>query len=153
MASEVIYNVYWEGPYEWEKRYEGVKDYHVLYQIYGAHHLYGRDVLLYIGLSQELSRRLDEHNAQVDFAYDKVSVRFGAISKFLNWDDWRKSKGNYKKANPDLLAQIEALLIYAHQPIYNNQHKWDAAIAKGIRIFNTGHHGQLFPEISHKYFS
>ena len=49
--EEEIYIVHWDGPYSIEQIKEIKDTGYVLYQIYGSHHLYGRDVLLYIGES------------------------------------------------------------------------------------------------------
>jgi hypothetical protein len=136
MNEEKIYDVNWEGPFKWEKVEKYIRACHVLYQIYGAHHLYGRDVLLYIGLTARPSGvRLREHS----------------IGKFTTWEDWEQ-EGDYEKAAPGLVQRIEELLIYAHQPAYNTKSKSGLVLAEGIRIFNTGRLGQLFPEVSYKYF-
>jgi hypothetical protein len=152
MDNEKIYDVYWEGPFEWGKGERECKDNHVLYQIYGSHHLYGRDVLLYIGSTLRTPfERLREHEEWLEDEYDKVSLRFGSVGEFTNWKDW-DSDEDYKKANGELVERIEALLIYAHQPAYNQASKSQAMRANGIRIFNSGRLGQLFPEVSYKYF-
>lgn len=151
MSNETIYDIYWEGPFEWDEKDQHIKDRHVLYQIYGAHHLYGRDILLYIGMtSKGVNQRLKEHEKWVYEEYDKVSIRIGSLGQFTSWKDW--SEGDYKEAEKSLVGQIEALLIYAHQPVYNKANKEQAKKAKGIRIFNSGFLGQLFPEISYRYF-
>jgi len=151
MYNETIYDIYWEGPFEWEEKDKHIKKHHVLYQIYGAHHLYGRDVLLYIGMtSKGVKRRLKEHEGWISEEYDKVRVRIGSLGEFTTWKDWRE--GDYKEAEKSLVERIEALLIYAHQPVYNKANKEQSEKAKGIRIFNSGFLGQLFPEISYRYF-
>ncbi len=152
MDGEKIYDVYWEGPFEWDEREEKIKGFHVLYQIYGLHHTYGREVLLYIGSSgRSLKDRLREHEEWLEDEYDKVSLRFGSIGEFKSWKDWDTNQ-NYPKANENLVRKVEALLIYAHQPSYNDRNKSIAERAKGIRIFNSGRSGQLFPEVSYRYF-
>jgi len=150
--NEKIYDIYWEGPFEWDQREAKIKDEHVLYQIYGSHHLYGRDVLLYIGSSvRGLKERLREHEEWLEDEYDKVTLRFGSVGEFTNWKDW-DTDDSYTKAKEDLVQRIEALLIYTHQPPYNQINKSQAMKSKGIRIFNSGRSGQLFPEVSYKYF-
>jgi hypothetical protein len=150
--NEKIYDVYWEGPFEWDGRDKKIRDHHVLYQIYGFHHAYGREVLLYVGSSgRSLKERLKEHEEWLEDEYDKVTLRFGSVGEFTNWKGWDTDE-DYKKANGELVERIEALLIYAHQPAYNQASKSQAMRAKGIRIFNSGRLGQLFPEVSYKYF-
>jgi hypothetical protein len=51
------------------------------------------------------------------------------------------------RAKPSLVEQVEALLIYAHQPAYNSMSKGSVTVAKGLRILNTGRLGHLLPEI------
>jgi len=151
MCNETIYDIYWEGPFEWEQKDKPIEKHHVVYQIYGAHHLYGRDVLLYIAMtSKGVKKRLKEHAGWISEEYDKVRIRIGSLGKFTSWRDWRK--GDYEEAENSLVEKIEALLIYAHQIVYNKANKEQAENAKGIRIFNSGFLGQLFPEISYRYF-
>ena len=152
MDNEKLYDVYWEGPFEWEKREDNLKEHHVLYQIYGSHHLYGRDVLLYIGLtSRDMKERLREHKEWINDEYDKVTIRFGSLGEFTTWRDWDTDE-SYVKPDSNAVERIEALLIYAHYPVYNERNKSQAEKARGIRIFNSGRLGQLFPEISYRYF-
>ena len=154
MDNEKIYDVYWEGPFEWEKGERECKDNHVLYQIYGSHHLYGRDVLLYIGSTLRTPfERLREHEEWIEDEYDKMTVRFGSISDFTGptWEEQEKRKP-YPKTKEYVVEAVEALLIYSNQPAYNSRNKADAKKGKGIRIFNTGRIGHLLPEVSYKYF-
>ena len=150
MNEETIYYVYWEGPFDWEAQGKYAKDHHVLYQICGAHHLYGRDVLLYIGsTSRNIAKRTKKQEELIEGTYDKATVRFGSVGKFTTWEDFYKQRksGNFQKASPGLTRQIEALLIFAHQPVYNTKNKKDFA-DMDIRVFNTGRSGQLFLEVS-----
>jgi hypothetical protein len=151
MGKEVIYDIYWEGPYSWEEKNNHFKKQHVLYQLYGAHHLYGRDILLYIGSTEKGIQRLKEHEWWVNYEYDSIRVRLGSLGRFTTWDKWNKIE-NYKKADMKIVHKIESLLIFAHQPAYNQVNKENANKAKGIRIFNSGKFGQLFPEVSYKCF-
>jgi len=53
MADEELFEVFWDGPYDCnEDNICAEEKAKVLYQIYGSHHLYGRDVLLYIGRTE-----------------------------------------------------------------------------------------------------
>lgn len=151
--KEIIYDIYWEGPFNWEKRNDEkiVKSHHVLYQIYGLHHLYGDKVLLYIGMTSDGIKRLDQHNKWVQDEYDNVEFRIGSLGEFVSWEYW-DSESDYPKADDDIVKQVEALLIFAQQTAYNTKNKEDAEIAKGLRIFNSGKSGKLLPEVSYKYF-
>ena len=149
--EEKIYDVFWEGPYPWDKRKKYKPD-HVLYAMHGSHHLYGRDVLLYIGRTDtDLETRLNAHEKWVADEYDDMTVRFGSVGPFTNWTDW-DTDGRYTKANQDVVRGIEALLINAHQPAYNTMGKNSLACAKGLRVFNSGRCGHLLPEVSYLYY-
>jgi hypothetical protein len=149
MADEDLYEVFWDGPYDCDEDNACAKDKaKVLYQIYGSHHLYGRDVLLYIGRTERTPfKRILEHEEWIQDEYDKMTVRYGSIREFGGW----KNKKPYL-VEASFVKKVEALLIYANQPAYNSRNKTDAEIAKGIRIFNSGKLGHLLPEVSYKYF-
>jgi len=150
---DTIYDVFWEGPFEWDKRHPHLKDHHVLYAIEGTHPIYGRDVLLYIGRTDAgIGNRLSNHEEWVEYEPDLIKVRVASVGEFINWEEWEK-EGDYPKADPDIVEQIEALLIYAHQPAYNTRGKSGLAPKIGIRIFNTGKSGLLLPELSYLYYS
>ena len=154
MDNEKIYDVFWEGPFEWEKGKRECKNGHVLYQIYGSHHLYGRDVLLYIGSTLRTPfERLREHEDWIEDEYDKMTIRFGSISEFTSarWKEQEKRRP-YRRPKGSVIGAVEALLIYANQPAYNSRNKIDAKKASSIRVFNTGRIGHLLPEVSYKYF-
>lgn len=154
MNNEKTYDVYWEGPFEWGTKGKKTKPYHVFYQIYGSHHLYGRDVLLYIGLtSRDMKERLKEHKEWISDEYDKITVRFGSINEFTS-SSWEKQEKRrpYPRPKESVIEAVEALLIYANQPAYNSRNKTGAKKARDFRIFNTGRIGHMFPEVSYKYF-
>ena len=149
---EKIYIVHWEGPFAWEKYKEHVESgSHVLYAINGSHHIYGSNVLLYIGKSErDLDERLQEHASWVEEEYDSMTVRIASIGDFTSWEDWEDGE-RYKKAAPNVIMGVESLLIYSHQPAYNIMNKGGAGASKGFRIFNTGKIGRLLPEVSSLY--
>ncbi len=152
--EERIINVHWEGPYEWKGKNTTSKLGHAIYSIYGSHHLYGRNVLLYIGMTKRdnLNHRLSEHRWVAE-EYDQTTVYLGSIGDFSTWNEWEQDdEETYDMPDEDLIKMVEALLIYSHQPAYNQKSKESAYAAKGIRIFNTGRIGQLFPEVSYRYF-
>jgi len=151
MNKEIIYDIYWEGPFDWDIKSKKVKPHHVLYQIYGFHHLYGNNVLLYIGTTSHGINRIKDHEYWIEEEYDNVEIRVGSVREFTGWEGWKKPV-NYPKPQRKLVEKVEALLIYAHQPVYNMRNKQGANTAKNIRIFNTGKPGSLFPELSAAYF-
>jgi len=149
--KETIYDVFWEGPFEWDNIEEHIEPTHVLYGLQGFHHLYGHDVLLYIGRTGAgLNNRLSNHDTWVEDEYDLMKVRIASIGEFIGWKQ-RNEIETYPKADPDIVHRIEAMLIYAHQPAYNTMNKESVKRARGIRIFNTGKSGPLLPEISFWY--
>ncbi len=151
-TQEVSYDIYWEGPYDWDTRKGKAKSHHVLYQLYGQHPIYGRDVLLYIAMTKDGAERLEQHEQWIRDECDKMTFRLGSLGEFTSWEEWNKP-GDYRKKERDIVQQVEALLIYAHQPAYDSSNKSSAKdISEGIRIFNSGHFGQLLPELSYRYY-
>lgn len=141
-----IYDVYWEGPYSLEaitqdRNRELVKEWHCLYQIYGDHPTYGRDVLLYIGKTERaIKERLSEHYSRFYNQCEEVKVFFASFGNFTSWAEMRKD--NYDPVSQDsvMLNAIESLLIYAHQPSYNIKSLSGTVFffGKNFRIFNAG---------------
>jgi len=153
--KERIINVHWKGPYLFEDaQKEDIQPGYVLYQIYGLHHLYGSDVLLYIGKTEEgLNQRLSQHGRWIAEEYDKVRFRMGSLGIMNSWDDWEEEgPWDFPEEEPELIGFVESLLIYSHQPVYNTMNKNSAGMAKGLRVFNTGEIGRLFPEVSYEYY-
>jgi hypothetical protein len=155
MFKEKIYDVYWEGSFRWEERKNLTNLDHVLYSLHGTHSLYGQNVLLYIGkTSVNPKNRFWGHGSWIKEEYDEMTIKVASIGKFTNWKDWKNyGSDTYpsKLIDVDVIDAIETLLIFAHQPAYNTANKGKAKKAEGIRIFNTGKLGQLFPEVSYYY--
>ncbi|RJX75236.1 hypothetical protein DZ860_00685 [Vibrio sinensis] len=161
MCSEVvpIIDAYWEGPYSSAaiKKLEGIKG-HCLYQIYGSHPVYGRDSLLYIGLSDrdEIFKRLEEHT-WIQNQADLCQIYIASCGNFANWEAWRKDGRKRYDRNESkniTLSAIESLLIYAHQPSYNSAGlKSTSFAAKPFRLFNSGKRALLLPEVSTQFYS
>ena len=122
----------------------------MLYALYGAHPLYGRDILLYVGKAEKgAGKRLPDHK-WVKYEYDRVTVRLASVGKFVDWSDWEADE-RYTRASKMITCPIEALLLLANQPVYNQMGKNTTAQAKGCRLFNTGRLGHLLPEASYLY--
>ncbi len=155
--SELIWIIHWDGPFTIEEAKEEKKRHagYVLYQLLGYHNLYGFNSLLYIGqTSAGIKTRLGQHDDWIRDEYDVVTVRLGSISKFAGWEKWKSQQKPYKypAGNPEIIGCAEKLLIYANQPAYNVANKNSAKDSQNMRVFNTGHLGSIFPEISSWYF-
>lgn len=154
-----IYDVYWEGPYSLDAVIKDrnrtiVKECHCLYQIYGDHPAYGRDVLLYIGKTErDIKERILEHRGRFSNQCDEVKIFFASFDIFTSWAEMTDS--DYAPVSEDnvTLNAIESLLIYAHQPAYNSRSLSGTAFSnKNFRIFNTGRRKSLMLEISTQFY-
>ncbi|MGL0930726.1 hypothetical protein ACSTDZ_17005 [Vibrio vulnificus] len=154
-----IIDVYWEGPYPSNglKKLKDIKG-HCLYQIYGSHPVYGRDSLLYIGMSErdEIFKRLDEHT-WIQNQADLCQIYIASCGNFTGWKAWNKDKRErYDSLEFEhiTLSAIESLLIYAHQPSYNSAGLKSKSFAeKPFRLFNSGRRAMLLPEVSTQFYS
>lgn len=106
------------------------KNSNVLYQIYGSHHIYGPNVLLYIGKTERnFAKRLDEHLKSFFLYANNLSFSIGTL---VNYEDQ--------------LDIPESILIANHKPALNKtnihtvQHTEDK---RKIIIINNGNHGML----------
>lgn len=149
MENVKIYHLLWEKVEYQDFESLNEKKHYGIYQIYGDHPIYGRDILLYIGKAQEqtFAQRLSQHD---DFEETNLRITKLYIGMFLNMDD-----NNYVNWG-DSIDEAEKILIKAHCPAYNS------SMIKGIItddslsnivIFNWGDFGQLLPEISGLRFS
>ena len=118
-----------------------------LYQVYGEHPVYGRDVLLYIGKTkgQTFAQRF-KNKHDYDFIESMLKAKELYIGRFYEFGDC--NKGNWNE-NIDI---AEKILIKAHCPAYNAQDikyllpKPEAE--EIVIILNWGDYGDLLPEIS-----
>lgn len=97
----------------------------VLYQIYGDHHIYGRDVLLYIGISTSVEARFSAHLKGVFQNVHNKSVSLGVIA---NEQDIK-------------LEVVESILIANHKPAFNKEYIHDidpSAKQEKTIIINNG---------------
>lgn len=156
MSNNTIYDIFWEGPYKLDDinkyKSELVHDGHCLYQIYGDHPCYGRDVLLYIGKTlQGVATRMSQHNNRFSSQVEEVKVFIASCHEFTDWNH-RNSIKKYGPIDSDTLDQIESLLIYAHQPAYNSDKITTLTTKHIFRIFNSGRRKSLLPEISTEFW-
>ncbi len=152
---ETIYDVYWEGPFTWKGKAMHFKPHHVLYAIYGVHHLYGPNALLYLGKTDcSVKNRCSIHEEWVADEYDTVTIRVASVGPFQGWATWDPKKNPSPAPDRKIVEGVESLLLYAFQPTYNGKDKQRLRDeAKGMRIFNTGRVGRFLPELSYLYFS
>jgi len=121
----------------------GPTDYGI-YQIYGAHHVYGSDALLYIGLAerQTFSTRLSQHRwCHVNHDAGRLQFYVGHLFGGPTPDDptWC-----------DFIRLAERLLIHAHKPAENAQ-KEIAALDEDlwhVHVLNWSQYRDLMPEVS-----
>lgn len=109
-----------------------ITDKKVLYQIYGNHHIYGRNILLYIGKSINVNRRLDQHLKSVFNFVNNRSVIIGTID-----DEFFKEED---------LEIPESILIANHKPSFNKEfiHELSPKAKQyKILVINNGNHEML----------
>ena len=146
MAEIEIINVMWEGPLTPEEacKKKGSIDYGV-YQYYGDHHVYGLNVLRYIGSAsdQTFGRRLSQYKFK---EWDQnIQIYLGRIEK--------EKKGSLldDRAWGDMIVRAEKLLIYACAPAKNASdiaNPPEVVKHKELLILNWGKYGSLLPEVS-----
>ena len=102
---------------------------HALYLLYGDHHIYGRDTLLYIGISAYVDNRIKTHFNGVFGYVNNLSVSFGKIEDYN-----------------DSLEIPESILIACHKPSYNKEFIHDIspkAKQHKIIVINNGNNEML----------
>ena len=137
--------VYREIVIDWSKKHhlESVEDIakltvdtsNVLYMHYGDSHIYGRDVLLYIGISINAENRLKTHLKGVFGVVNNLSVSIGTVDTFPNSLDIHSD-----------LEIPESILIANHKPSFNKEFIHDISPkAKGMKtiIINNGKNAML----------
>lgn len=147
------YDVCWYGPFDHCDN-DALKDGNlVLYMLCGTHGLYGKNVPLYIGRTDRTIRvRIREHT-WINSEPDPVLIYAAAISPaFSLWAEVENIM-NYPPPSESVINEIESLLIYAHQPVYNSRAKGGLqTMSQHIHVFNTGRRSTLYPELSSHYW-
>lgn len=139
-------NIEWRGGYSVEeiKNFQG-ENHCGLYQIYGAHPIYGSNVLLYIGKVsyQDFETRIQQHKNDI-WAYNQdsknISIYIGYLggNKEVSDNQWDKE-----------ITMAEKLLIFTHKPAYNSLNiKTVKDVDIGLHILNWGSYRSLMPEVS-----
>jgi hypothetical protein len=156
----------WDGPYTLDdigyyetadvckyelknaKLNDDCKDYGV-YQVYGAHPIYGNDVLLYIGQAaqQTFAKRLSQEGWEYNQDYKNVKLYVGRLfseQQPVSLERW-----------DELIDIAEKMLIFSHEPARNSSNILNVLKNKNvlkrfedIRIFNYDNYRSLMPEIS-----
>lgn len=145
-------HINWEGPYTYEKalQFRNENGDYGVYQIYGTHPVYGRDVLIYIGkadyqtfgkrLSQEQWRTTNSDSSALNVYIGKLGGYGGTPSN----EEWSRQ-----------ISAAERMLIVAHWPAGNSS---GLNVSFGedyhdIHVLNWGNHRSLLPEVSGARYS
>jgi hypothetical protein len=147
MTTKNIY-IDWDGPYtldELEELDDPRIDYG-LYQVYGAHPLYGEEVLLYLGATggeRTFGARLAEEQSywEVEEDFQPLIIYVGRLMGVV-----APTNGVWEEEMELALR----LLIFAHAPVFNAR---EVAAApdddlKNVHVVNWGEHLDLAPEVS-----
>lgn len=124
--------------YNNDKELDLPSHHHVLYQIYGFSPIYGKDSLLYIGITKDSVRRIKQHLKAVFGRGLDLKLRLGQI----DWAD---------KEDAALLEVTESILINLHKPSYNSEYLhglYTKALDAPYMILNHGNRGSLTLECS-----
>lgn len=145
-------HVEWSGPYKYDEALALRDDFtdYGIYQVYGAHPVYGADVLIYLG-------KADQQTFGVRFSQEgwgnynqdalRVLVYVGRLSGYEGTPtdkEWSRQ-----------IALIERLLIFAHWPASNSS-GLNVQFGKDlhdIHILNWGQYRDLLPEVSGARYS
>ena len=148
-----LLDIEWEGPFSMpynkaQQQYEistiplELLSQFGLYQIYGRHHVYGANVLLYIGATcgsdggvRTYANRLREHLSDRFYERTELSVYLGPCAHD------RKT-----------ILLAESILIAAHSPALNRNHvDWSVKHERRILIRNWDFIGSLSPMCSNMW--
>jgi len=140
-----IINIEWDGHFTYDEvpsLNTGI-DYG-LYQIYGAHPVYGSNVLLYIGQAQGqcFADRIRQEKQWLDnHDFKRLNIYVGRMAGKTTPSD---------KVWQDEINWAERLLIFAHSPAANTQKNLGklASDLEPIHVLNWGHRRDLLPEVS-----
>ncbi|MCB9834208.1 MAG: hypothetical protein H6807_17225 [Planctomycetes bacterium] len=158
-STTTLVHIMWTGPHKLDELTmvgaSETRDFGV-YQVYGGHETYGRDVLLYIGKAnqQPFATRIRQGPwSNVDGEEGgSISVRLGRLSG-------PSSEGPpNEKVWEKLIDKAEQLLIVAHKPAWNKQNvsglTWNTDIeCRDVHVLNWGHRGDLLPEVSGEWWT
>jgi len=151
MTERTIY-IDWDGPYSLEEL-EELEDPRLdygLYQIYGAHPLYGEEVLLYLGVTgggRTFGSRIAEEQGywEAEEDFEPLAVYVGRLMGLVT---------PAEAAWEDEMEVAHRLLVFAHAPVFNDRQV--AAVPeddlKNVQVINWGEYLDLAPEVSGRRF-
>ncbi|HRF37996.1 MAG TPA: hypothetical protein PK198_04335 [Saprospiraceae bacterium] len=127
--EEII--IRWKPRIKWAAdKFEKMEAKNVLYQIYCDSHLYGRDVLAYIGKTdRSFGQRMDEHFKSFFQYANNVNYSVGEIMQYTG-----------------KLEIPESILIANHKPFFNKEYIHDLPLEakkQKIIVINEGEFGML----------
>ncbi|TWH48571.1 hypothetical protein [Sporomusa sp. KB1] len=142
--NETIINIDWNGPYTLNDLSD-IQDDNVdygVYQIYGAHPIYGAEKLLYIGKAdkQTFGTRISQEGWDSNSDANGLKIYVGWLTgKIPTEEQWSKE-----------ISLAEKLLIYSHKPAYNSQSikQVNDKDLLSIHVLNWGKYRDLMPEVS-----
>ena len=145
-------HVDWSGPYTYEeatKLRNEQTDFGV-YQIYGAHAVYGSDVLLYIGKAEQQTFGLRLSQESWNFHNQDASRVLVYVGRLGGYGD-TPSASEWS----DQISLVEKLLIYSHWPAGNSSglHASFSEELYPVHILNWGCYRDLLPEMSGSRYS
>lgn len=148
--------VEWSGPYTYDEIINNIdKDGYAvkpsnkggLYQIYGSHPIYGDNVLIYIGKTEQkfFERLKGRYIITSNSDTNNVRIYLGSIY----YDNDKKNRNMH-----DDIARAESLLIHYHKPANNSSNintlqYWD----EDITVINTGQYRNLHGIVSTRGFT
>ncbi len=122
-----------------------------LYQVYGDSIIYGRDKLLYIGLTSNLSRRTNSH-LETDFSR---ITNFSLLLGEIRWNTLSNEKFKEAGNRGESLKILESILITYAKPSYNSDNIKDIYPKSrnyNILIQNHGNRRDLPLECSNSWW-
>lgn len=153
--------IHWIGPYSIKEETPSI--YHnksCLYQIYTDFVTYKSNCLIYIGSTNDITRRTNEHwNNWLKF-YSNVHEAKWYFGFIVDMDKSKKKNElvyyDENELNENkLLENVEKLLIYGHIPPANSSSigSYKPIGDDYLRIFNLGNFKDLLPELSSFYYA
>uniref|UniRef100_UPI0040479605 hypothetical protein n=1 Tax=Aliarcobacter sp. TaxID=2321116 RepID=UPI0040479605 len=148
-----IINVNWEGPFSISDILDNPidsKKFDIgLYQIYGSHPLYGSDVLVYIGRTQNKngfkSRLKGRWVIENGTDANNVQIYLGTI-----FSDSKKYTDEEIKIS---IEKAEILMINALKPAFNSSNIQSAKVDGGdYTVYNYGSYRSIYPILDSEYF-
>lgn len=144
MENPETIQIWWKGPFSYDEIMKEGQEIG-LYQVYGNHILYGKDVLLYIGMTiNGFQNRLKDRwiiNNSNDF--NRISIYLGTIFSYDKTLD--------KVEEEKQIKQAEALLINVMTPAFNSSYinSVGAELYKQkFAVCNLNNYRSLLPELS-----